>query len=103
MTIYTQLDQDEYSPMSPGARQAAEATMRKRDRDDTRATGRMPRALRGFDDDDDRPSRRRSDAHRMCVSFCKRSMADIDMSSYDSEKNCAVNLCDLRTHYGAMK
>ena len=52
------LDAEEYSPMSPSTRMAAEASLDKRDRD--RRSGRVPRALRGFDDDEDsRPSRRR--------------------------------------------
>ena len=52
------MDAEEYSPMSPSTRMAAEAALSKRDRD--RRSARVPRALRGFDDDEDaRPSRRR--------------------------------------------
>ena len=52
------LDGEEYSPMSPSTRAAAEQSLNKRDRD--RRSAKVPRALRGFDDDDDsRPSRRR--------------------------------------------
>jgi len=52
------LDGEEYSPMSPSTRAAAESNLNKRDRD--RRSARVPRALRGFDDDEDnRPSRRR--------------------------------------------
>ena len=55
------LDGDDYSPMSPSARLAAEESLQKRDRDDVQRGARVPRALRGFDDDDEfnRPSRRR--------------------------------------------
>lgn len=52
--------QDDYSPMSPSARASAEDLMRKRDRDERPSYGaRVPRALRGFDDDDERPLSRR--------------------------------------------
>ena len=55
------LDGEDYSPMSPSARLAAEESLHKRDRDDVQRGARVPRALRGFDDDDEfnRPSRRR--------------------------------------------
>ena len=59
------LDGDDYSPMSPSARLAAEESLQKRDRDDVQRGARVPRALRGFDDDDEfnRPSRRRFPSH----------------------------------------
>lgn len=50
------LDAEEYSPMSPSTRMAAEASLNKRDRD--RRSARVPRALQGLDDDEDsRPGR----------------------------------------------
>jgi hypothetical protein len=56
------MDSQDYAPMSPSARLAAEESLHKRDREEVQRGARMPRALRGFDDDDDfsRPSRRRS-------------------------------------------
>uniref|UniRef100_A0A0N7ZC12 DNA replication licensing factor MCM2 n=1 Tax=Scylla olivacea TaxID=85551 RepID=A0A0N7ZC12_SCYOL len=60
------LDDSEYSVLSEGDRVAAEAHMRKRDREEGRATGGM---RRGFlydesDDEEDRPSRKRRLAER---------------------------------------
>ncbi|XP_045595213.2 DNA replication licensing factor mcm2 [Procambarus clarkii] len=60
------LDDSEYSMLSEGDRVAAEAQMRKRDRDEGRVTGRMRRGLiyDESDDDEDRPARRRRMAER---------------------------------------
>ena len=57
-----ELDQSDYSPLSPSARLEAERTMAKRDRAERGREQRIPKALRGLDDDDlemSRPSRRR--------------------------------------------
>lgn len=56
------LDQEDYSPDSPSARMEAERALAKRDRADRGNQQRIPKALRGLDDDDvelSRPSRRR--------------------------------------------
>lgn len=55
------LDEDDYDMMSESDRAAAEAALRKRDRDEgRRADGRMRRGLLYDDeDDDDEPARRR--------------------------------------------
>ena len=58
------LDEDEYEALSEGERQAAEATMRKRDRVEGKGEGRMRRGLH-YDDDEDEPRAR------------KRRMADM--------------------------
>ncbi|KAG7160948.1 DNA replication licensing factor mcm2-like 1 [Homarus americanus] len=60
------LDDSEYSMLSEGDRVAAEAQMRKRDREEDRVTGRMRRGLLydESDDEDDRPARRRRLAER---------------------------------------
>jgi len=58
------LDEDEYEALSEGERQAAEASMRKRDREEGRGEGRMRRGLL-YDDDEDEPRAR------------KRRMADM--------------------------
>ena len=51
------MDAEEYSPMSPSTRMAAEQALNKRDRN---RRSRGPRALRDMDEDEDlRPSRRR--------------------------------------------
>ena len=52
------LDEDEYEALSEGERQAAEASMRKRDREEGRGEGRMRRGLL-YDDDEDEPRARR--------------------------------------------
>eukprot|EP00092_Neocalanus_flemingeri_P006174 GFUD01006646.1.p1 GENE.GFUD01006646.1~~GFUD01006646.1.p1 ORF type:complete len:902 (-),score=288.78 GFUD01006646.1:231-2936(-) len=52
------LDEDEYEALSEGERQAAEASMRKRDREDGRGEGRMRRGLL-YDDDEDEPRARK--------------------------------------------
>ncbi|XP_071540003.1 DNA replication licensing factor mcm2 [Panulirus ornatus] len=60
------LDDSEFSMMSEGDRLAAEAQMRKRDRDEGLVTGRMRRGLLydDSDDEEDRPSRKRRMAER---------------------------------------
>ncbi|KAK3868016.1 hypothetical protein Pcinc_026562 [Petrolisthes cinctipes] len=60
------LDDSEYSMLSEGDRVAAEASMRRRDREEGRATGRMRRGLLydESDDDEDRPARKRRMAER---------------------------------------
>jgi len=52
------LDEDEYEALSEGERQAAEASMRKRDREEGRGEGRMRRGLL-YDDDEDEPRARK--------------------------------------------
>jgi len=52
------LDEDEFEAMSEGERRQAEASMRKRDRDEGRNEGRMRRGLI-YDDDDEEPRARR--------------------------------------------
>jgi len=52
------LDEDEYEALSEGERQAAEASMRKRDRESGRGEGRMRRGLL-YDDDEDEPRARK--------------------------------------------
>merc|ERR1719210_2536890 len=52
------LDEEEYEALSEGERQAAEALMRKRDREEGRGEGRMRRGLL-YDDDEDEPRARR--------------------------------------------
>jgi len=52
------LDEDEYEALSEGERRAAEASMRKRDRDEGRGEGRMRRGLL-YDDDDEEPTARK--------------------------------------------
>jgi len=52
------IDEDEYEAMSEGERRQAEASMRKRDRDEGRHEGRMRRGLI-YDDDDEEPRARR--------------------------------------------
>merc|ERR1719391_1078823 len=52
------LDEEEYEALSEGERQAAEASMRKRDREEGRGEGRMRRGLL-YDDDEDEPRARR--------------------------------------------
>merc|ERR1719210_2005893 len=52
------LDEEEYEALSEGERQAAEASMRKRDREEGRGVGRMRRGLL-YDDDEDEPRARR--------------------------------------------
>merc|ERR1739838_774439 len=61
------LDDSEYSAMSGGDRNAAEAAMRRQDREEGRTTGRMRRGLlygESDDEDDDRPARKRRMAER---------------------------------------
>ncbi|XP_064614879.1 DNA replication licensing factor mcm2-like [Liolophura sinensis] len=59
-------DDDDYSELSQGQRYEAERSMRKRDREEGRATGRMRRGLMydESDDDEERPTRRRRIAER---------------------------------------
>jgi len=52
------LDEEEYEALSEGERQAAEASMRKRDREEGRGVGRMRRGLL-YDDDEDEPRARK--------------------------------------------
>jgi len=52
------LDEDEYEALSEGERQAAEASMRKRDREEGRGEGRMRRGLL-YDDDEEEPRARK--------------------------------------------
>merc|ERR1739838_40110 len=61
------LDDSRYSAMSGGDRNAAEAAMRRQDREEGRTTGRMRRGLlygESDDEDDDRPARKRRMAER---------------------------------------
>jgi len=54
------MDDDEFDAMSEGDRAAAEAELRRRDREDGRMDGRMRRGLLyDSDDEDDEPARRR--------------------------------------------
>ena len=53
------LDEEEYEALSEGERQAAEASMRKRDRAEGRNEGRMRRGLLYDDEDDDEGPRRK--------------------------------------------
>ena len=54
------MDDDDYDDMSEGDRAAAEAELRRRDREEGRLDGRMRRGLLyDDDDDDDEPARRR--------------------------------------------
>ena len=53
------LDEDEYENMSMDERAAAEALMRKRDREEGRGEGRMRRGLLYDDDEEDDPRARR--------------------------------------------
>ncbi|KAL5013410.1 hypothetical protein ScPMuIL_007680 [Solemya velum] len=55
------LDEDDYSDISEGQRQAAEREIRQREREEGLLTGRMRRGLmyEESDDEDDRPKRRR--------------------------------------------
>jgi len=52
------VDEEEYEAMSEGERRQAEASMRKRDREEGRHEGRMRRGLL-YDDDDEEPRARR--------------------------------------------
>jgi len=52
------IDEDEYEALSEGERQAAEASMRKRDREEGRGEGRMRRGLL-YDDDEEEPRARK--------------------------------------------
>ena len=54
------MDDDDYDDMSEGDRQAVEADLRRRDREEGRLDGRMRRGLLyDSDDEDDEPARRR--------------------------------------------
>ncbi|XP_002740276.1 DNA replication licensing factor mcm2-like [Saccoglossus kowalevskii] len=60
------LDDDEYDDLAPDVRAEVERKLRKRDRDEALATGRMRRGLLydESDEEEDRPSRRRRVAER---------------------------------------
>lgn len=85
------LDDSEYSMMSDGDRVAAEANMRRRDRDEGRATGRMRRGLLydDSDDDEDRPARKRRMAERA---------AEGDIQEDEEMIESIENLEDMKGH-----
>ncbi|XP_068206069.1 DNA replication licensing factor mcm2 [Palaemon carinicauda] len=85
------LDDSEYSMMSDGERLAAESLMRKRDRDEGRATGRMRRGLLydESDDEEDRPTRKRRLAERA---------AEGDVQDDEEMIESIENLEDMKGH-----
>lgn len=86
------LDDDaDFSDLSEGARQEAEKEMKKRDREEGLASGRMRRGLMydDSDEDEDRPTRRRRVAERA---------AEGAMDEDDEEIESIENLEDMKGH-----
>ncbi|XP_074609915.1 DNA replication licensing factor mcm2-like [Acropora palmata] len=88
----TALDDEDYDELDPEARQEAERQMRKRDREDAAARGRLHRGLlydETDEEDDERPRRRRRLAERA---------ADGDMQDEDELIESIENLEDMKGH-----
>ncbi|XP_031573704.1 DNA replication licensing factor mcm2-like [Actinia tenebrosa] len=85
------LDDEDYDELAPDQRAAAERAMRKRDRDEAAATGRLRRGILYDEEDDDegRPSRRRRIAERA---------AEGDFQDEDEAIESIENLEDMKGH-----
>jgi len=83
------LDEEEYEALSEGERQAAEASMRKRDREAGRNEGRMRRGLIYDDEDEDEAPRRK-----------RRQMAEMEVDDQNEDPDALESIENLEDTKG---
>jgi len=83
------LDEEEYEALSEGERQAAEASMRKRDREGGRNEGRMRRGLIYDDEDEDEAPRRK-----------RRQMAEMEVDDQNEDPDALESIENLEDTKG---